>query len=294
MSEATAEYLEAEADPESDYEAWAMPESEEAPEEAPEAWPESDRSRRERQMRMLRARQQAQLRRQPAPRRPQPAAPQRPTRFAGPSASQVRGIQADVISLDLDTKAALARLRRALEESGRQQYKASWAGAGAAASALLVNQFPGLQDWAKTAIIGAPMLALTPYGPGKRRPKGLEGFFGDPRITIGLALFGLWGYNHFAGQSQGVSRIAIEYKGPLTAAAGGKNNTATLTAVALNSAGSQVPNVTYGYNLSNPSVIGVAPQLNPGVYQLTGQNTGPTYFTVTAGGKNNGVWVDVT
>jgi hypothetical protein len=291
MSEATADFMEAEADPESEYEAWGMTESEEESEEAPqEAWPGSDRSRRERQMRMLRARQQAQLRRQPAPRRPQPAAPQRMTRPTGPSTSQMRGIQADVISLDLD----MARLRRALDESGRLQYRASWAGAGAAASALLVNQFPNLQDWAKTAIIGAPMLALTPYGPGKRRPKGLEGFFGDPRITIGLALLGIWGYNHVTGQSQGVSRIAIEYKGPLSAAAGAKNNTATLTAVALNSAGSQVPNVTYSYNLSNPAVIGVAPQQNPGVYQLTGQSTGPTYFTVTAGGKNNGVWVDVT
>jgi hypothetical protein len=294
VSEAAAEYIDAEADPESEYEAWGMPESEEAPEEAPqEAWPESDRSRRERQMRMLRARQQAQLRRQPAPRRPQPATPQRAARFAGPSASQIRGIRADVISLELDTQAALARLRDALHESGQLQYRASWAGASAALAGALVTQFPGLQDWAKTAIIGAPMLAVTPYGPGKRRPKGLEGFAGDPRIVVGLALVGAWGWNHYRSQSQGVSKVEIEYKGPLTATTGPKN-TATLTAVALDSAGRQITNVTYDYTASNSSLISVAPQQNPGVYQLTGLNTGPTYFTVTAGGKNNGVWVNVT
>jgi hypothetical protein len=294
MSEATPEFVETEADPEFESEAWGTPESEAEPEAQDEAWPDSDRSRRERQMRMLRARQQAQLRRQPPPRprRPQPKAPQRMTRFTGPSASQIRDIQTDVISLDLDTNAKLNRLRRALDESRKDQYRNSVLTELQAGAATAVSLWP-LPPWAKALVIAAPTVLAKPY-PSGARPPGIAGVAEDTRVWGTAGLLAIVGLYYLRKESQGVSKIAIEYKGPLTATAGAKNNTATLTAVALDSAGRQVPDVAYAYQLSNSSIINVTPQQTPGVYQLNGLSTGPTYFTVTVGRKSTGVWVDVT
>jgi hypothetical protein len=277
MSEATTHFVETEAEPESDSEAWGMPESEAEPEGQEEAWPESDRSRRERQMRMLRARQQAQLRRQPAPgpRRPQPTAPQRMTRVSGPSASQVREVQSDVISLGLDTEASLSRIRRDLDAADRMAYRNAVAAEASAASALAVVTWGDTlanYAWARALLIGAPTFLLAPR---RKRVPGFEGIISDPRVFGGLALALIWGVGHWTNESRASSLAhSIQLTGPSELPAG---NSIPVSVEVLDGRNNPVANVSVTYNSSNEAAATVN---NQG--QLTAVAKGVTAITATA------------
>jgi hypothetical protein len=297
MSEATLEALESEAY-ESSGEAYEGESPGEAYEsegesegEAYEAFGEdarSDRARRARQQQMLRARRQSQVQ----PRRPPPPAPRRAV-SAPPSPTQtVRAIRSDVRSLDVDTKAALARLRRQLDKANRMAYRNAWAAEASAAASQVLDSFnTGLapHDWARALIRGAPTLALAP---GEKRRPGLEGFLLDPRVGGSALLAGIWAIGHFRGTGQGVSTVQVFYSGPLTAAAGA-NHTATLTAVAQAKNGTPIPDVTFSYYPQTPANFSVKDQGN-GEYELTGNKVGDGYFIVTANGKSGNASVSVT
>jgi hypothetical protein len=297
MSEATLDALESEAfesagevglEGESPGEAF---ESESAGEVNYEGYGEDARSnaaRRARQQQMLRARRQAQMQ----PRRaPSPAPAPRRAASAAPSTGQaVRAVRSDVLSLDIDTKAALARLRKQLDEANRMAYRNAWAAEASAAASQVLDSFDtGLapHDWARALIRGVPTLALAP---GKRRP-GLEGFLLDPRVGGGAVLAGIWAIGHFRGTSQSVSKVQVFYKGPLTV--GGAHPTATLTAVALNKNGTPVPDITFSYYPQSSPYFTVNDK-GGGVYELAGTAAGDGYFIVTAAGKSEGISVNVT
>lgn len=238
---------EAEAVPES--EAWPF-ESEAAPGEAQEAQ-YGEAYGRDRRLQMLRARQQAQQRRRPtpprpAPVRPRPMAPQRTPRPAGPGISQVSEIQTDVLSLDLDTKAALTRIRRDLNTADQNAYRNAWAAEASAASALTLDTFGQsleAHDWARALIIGAPTLLLAPR---RKRKPGFEGFISDPRIAgaLGLAvIFGVGRLTRESRVSQGLHDIQL--RGPNSLGAG---QSVQLQAFAVDGKGNKLglqPQITY-------------------------------------------------
>lgn len=281
MSEATFEGLESET-----YESAgeAIYEGEGTGEATYEGYGEDARSdaRRARQRQIMLARQQrqAQLRRppEPPPRRAVVTAP-------GQAAPPAR-------SLDLETKMALDSLRSRLNEANRLAYRNAWAAEASAATSQILDSFEdGLapHDWARALIRGAPTLLLAP---GKPRKPGLEGLVFDPRVGGGALLAAIWAFGHFRNQSHGVSKIEVDFQGPLTAAAGG-NHTAQLTALALDKAGNVLPDVTFTYVPRTPGLFDLN-ETSPGVVELTGAQKGTTWVAVTAGGKPGGAFVAVT
>jgi hypothetical protein len=257
MSEASTEYVEAEAEAAPESEAWPF-ESEAAPGEAQESQ-YGEAYSRDRRRQMLRARQQAQQRRpltpsRPAPVRPQPTAPQRMPRPAGPSAGQVSDIQTDVLSLDLDTKAALNRIRRDLDSADKLAYRNAWAAEASAASALTLDTFGDSladKDWARALIIGAPTLLLAPR---RKRKPGIEGIISDPRFAgaLGLGLiFGIGRLTKESRESQGLH--AVQLSGPSQLGAG---QSVQLTASAVDGKGNKL-SLPISYTVDQKAVADV-------------------------------------
>jgi hypothetical protein len=285
MSEASTDYVEAEAGTES--EAWPF-DSEAAPGEAGEAQ-YGEASSRDRRLQMLRARQQAHRRRPSTLSRPQPAAPPRMPRPAGPSASQIGDIQTDVISLDLDTRTALNRLRRDLDAADQLAYRNAWAAEASAASALALDTFEtslAEHDWARAIIIGLPTLLLAPR---RKRKPGVEGIITDPRVAgaLGLAaIFGVGRLTQDSRESKGLHDVQLN--GPADLGAG---SSVQLYAVAVDGKGKQL-DLSIDYNAVGVANVNVDAR---GVLTAPAGASG----TVTVTAKANGViskpiWVKIS
>jgi hypothetical protein len=261
-----AEY-EGEAAGEASYEAEAGYEGEAGYEAYGEDARSDARRRRERQRQIMLARQrQAQLRR-----RPTPPTPRRP---AAPTPSQtVRAIRADVRATDLDTQAALLRLRRELDAASRMAYRNAWvAELNTNASQILDSFHENLKphDWARALIRGLPDIALAPGNPWKK--KGLERIVFDPRLGGSVLLAGIWAVGHFRNRSQGVHDIIISPSSATVAAAAA--DTVTLTAYAVDQKGNPLPN-PISWAPQNPAVAAVSP--------ASGASTLVTVQAMTAG-----------
>jgi uncharacterized protein YjdB len=285
MSEAYMEYVEAEAGQEG--EAWPG-ESEAAPGEAQEAqWGEA--ASRDRRLQMLRARQQAQRRRTPMVSQPRQAAPQRTPRPAGPGGGMVSDIQADVLSLDIDTKTALSRLRRDIDAADQLAYRNAWAAEAAAASALTLDTFGESladHDWARALIIGFPTLLVAPR---RKRKPGLEGIVTDPRVAGALgfaAIFGAGLLTRDSRQSKGVHSVKLS--GPAELAAG---SSVQLYAVAVDGKGNQL-NLTVTYDTDQKDIA--TADANGKLTAAAGA-AGTVMVTAAADGVNaTPIWVNVS
>jgi hypothetical protein len=298
MSEALPETMESEAWPEgfeSEGESEATSEAFASEASSEGSWPEAsgDDARRRRQRQIMLARRQAQVR--PAARPPAPAPPRAvpaTTTQAVRAANQaVRAVSDDVLALDLDTKAAMRRIRRELDEANRMGYRnAIVAEASIAASQALDSFHEDLKphDWARALIRVAPTVAIAT----KRKKPGFEGILLDPRLFGSAVIASLFLVGHFRNQSHGVTTVQVTYTGPLTAAAG-ENHTAQLTAIALDKAGNSVPDASYTYQPTTAGFFSIS-ESNPGVVTLTGVAAGTTWLTVSSAGKSDGVWVTVT
>jgi hypothetical protein len=285
MSEAATEALESEAYEGSEGESEAAGEAFES-EAAGEGYGEAfwDDSRRRRQQQIMAARTAQRLRPQLPPRPPRPV-----IRTPSPA---VREVQSEIRSLDLDTKVALDSLRNRLNRANRLASRNAWAAEASVAASQVLDSFEdGLEphDWARALIRSAPTLFLAP---GEQRRRGLEGVLFDPRVAGGALITAIWAFGHFRDQTKGVSRIEVDYNGPLTIP-GGANPTADLTAVAFDRAGNVLPNVKFSYVPQTGGYFTFA-ETSPGVVTLTGVATGKTWLTVTADGKTGGTFVNVS
>lgn len=284
MSEMTADIVESETGAEAESESQEAYTLEAGSGESPEAL-YSDAYGRDRRLQMLRARQLAQQRRQPAPARPQAPARQRMAGVTGPSASQIRDIQTDVISIDLDTKASLSRLRRDLDAADQLAYRNAVAAEASAASALVIDTWgDALQnyDWARALIIGAPTLLLAPR---RKRKPGFEGIITDPRVfgAFGLTIIAVVGHwTKESRESRGVH--SVQLSGPSQLA---YTDSATLYAVALDTRGNPVDNIPITFKGDKDAVATVTPAgklqgVAGGTVAVTATATVTASFTVTS------------
>ncbi len=304
-SEATGEAYESEATGEA-YESEATS----------EAWPgygEDSRSdaRRRRQTQMLQARQ-AQMRRQgPRPlaqpsRRPPPPPPQRVTPTVPGTKQAVAAVRAEVRSRDLDTQAALLRLRRELSElkrkGNRKDYLNTWAAeTGVLASQALDSFETHLRPraWLRALIRGAPTLLLSP---GKQQRPGVQGVLYDPRVTGTVALGGIFAIGHFTRGTQTPRANSVQLTIPPAAVAGlaaavtAAKAPIPISAIALTkTAGPLDPGVlTFIFTSSPPGIVVVA-QTAPGAPTATLTTAAPAgtpvWINVTAGGQSYGQYI---
>ena len=284
MSEMAAEITESEFIPETESESPEGYAPETGPGESPEAF-YSDAYGRDRRLQMLRARQLAQQRRQPAPARPQAPARQRMAGVTGPSASQIRDIQTDVIAIDLDTKASLSRLRRDLDAADQLAYRNAVAAEASAASALVIDTWGDAlknYDWARALIIGAPTLLLKPR---RKRKPGLEGIIEDPRFygAFGLGIIAVVGHwTKGSRESRGVHSVQLSGPSQLPYV-----DSATLYAVALDARGNPVTGIPIAFSGDNDDVATVTPAgklqgVATGIVAVTATATISASFTVTS------------
>src|SRR5580658_5893858 len=210
----------------------------------------SDARRRARQRQIMIARQrQAQLRRRTAA-----GPPPRRAAAAGPSPT-LRAIRPDVRTVDLDTQAALIRLRRALDQSTRMAYRNAWVAELSTGASQILDSFGdnlAPHDWARALIRGLPDLALAPGNPGDKR--GLERVAFDPRFGGSVLIAAIWAIGHFrggrsSGAVQGIvlsnERVKIAAPVPAAAAAAAvAGGTVTLFASAVDQQGKSVASAT--------------------------------------------------
>jgi hypothetical protein len=256
-----------------------------------EAYGESARSdarrrREQRQRQIMLARQrQAQLRRQPTPSRGRPPA-------AGPSQA-VRPIRAGVRALDLDTQAALLRLRREMDAASRMAYRNAWvAELNSNASQILDSFHEDLKphDWAKALIRGVPDLALAPGNPWKKQ--GLERILFDPRFGGSVLLAGIWAAGHFRNRSHGVHDITFSVTSVSVKADG--TATATISAYAVDKNGNPLTN-EISWSSQSQAVATVDPSQGSST-TVTGHGTAgaTTWILATANGVTRSVTVTTT
>jgi hypothetical protein len=252
----------------------------------------SDARRRARQRQIMIARQrQAQTRRRPAG----AAAPRRAV-AAGP-APTLRAIRADVRARDLDTQAALIRLRRAVDQSTRMAYRNAWVAELSTGASQAIDSFGGAggplanHDWARALIRGVPDLLLAPGNPGNKQ--GLERIAFDPRFGGSVLIAALWAWGHFTGSSDGAAVAKVQFSGgPLSLTTSGAGRTAQIGANALDRNGNQVPSATIAWQSQNPAVASVNPASGPST-TVKGEAPGSTWIGATAGGKTEWVAVSV-
>jgi len=230
---------------------------------------------RARQRQIMLARQR---RAQSLPPAPRPAVPAR-----GPV---VRAVRAEPRATDFETRAMVERLRRRLDEANRAATRNAWAAEASTAASQILDSFDtGLaeHDWARAAIRGAPTLLLAP---GKPRRPGLEGVFLDPRVAGGALLAAIWAVGRFTNVSKGVDSVSvsIQSSGPLAMTGANKNLTAQVAAIALDRAGVQVPNATFGFEPSDTTKFTVNPSGSTAT--VTAVASGPASLKVTSGGKS--------
>jgi hypothetical protein len=243
-----------------------------------------DARRRNRQRRIVDARRSRGQMRAPQP-PPQP----RPVTVPGRA---VRTVRAEVRPLDLDTRAMINSLHRRLDAASRAAARNAWASEASVAASQILDSFDtglGEHDWARAVIRGAPTLLLAP---GERRRPGLEGVLLDPRVAGGALLAAIWAVGRFTNVSKGVDSVSVSVQsvGPLSLAADG-NTTAQVTAIALDRAGNQVTNATFGYETGDNTTIKVEP--NGPVFTITAQTGGQTYLKITSDGKSAVIPINV-
>jgi hypothetical protein len=257
----------------------------------------SDARRRARQRQIMLARQrQAQLRR-----RPTAGPPPRRVVAAGPSPT-VRAIRADVRTMDLDTQAALIRLRRELDRSTRMAYRNAWVAELSTGASQVLDSFEGSlanHDWARAIIRTLPDVLLAPGNPGDK--KGLERVLFDPRVGGSVLIAGIWAIGHFTGRTDGtgvadgqVASIKIP-GGALTLSQSGTGASATVGAIVVDQSGASIPNANVRWWSQNSGVATVTPQ--PGqsatVAAASTTATGTTKIFASAGGKSDSIQVSV-
>jgi len=241
-----------------------------------------DARRRNRQRRIVDARRyRGQVR------APQPPPQPRPVTVPGQA---VRTVRAEVRSLDLDTRAMINSLHRRLDAANRAAARNAWASEASVAASQILDSFDtGLaeHDWARAVIRGAPTLLLAP---GERRRPGLEGVLLDPRVAGGALLAAIWAVGRFTNVSKGVDSVSvtIESTGPVTSDG---STTAQVTAIALDRAGNQVTDATFGFDPSDNKIT--VTQTSPSVVTVTGQTAGQTSLKVTSGGKSAVIPINV-
>jgi hypothetical protein len=304
MSEAITEGQESEAT------IWELSEGEGESEAATEAFgsdayreasPEGvgDDARRMRQRQIMLARRQAQLGR-PAARPPVMAPPRTVT--AGPTASQaaraasqaVRAVSDDVLTLDLDTKAALRRLRRELDKANGMAYQNAWVAELNTNASQILDSFHGSldgHDWAKALIRGLPNLALAPGNPGNKR--GLERILLDPRFGGSVLLAGIFALGHFRiGSPDGVYDVNISSTAITVSDAGPP---VTLSAFAIDRKGKSLSD-TVTWASQDTTIASVNPVTGPStqVSGIVGQTGQQTWVTASVGEITKWVWVSVS
>ena len=137
--------------------------------------------------------------------------------------------------MDLDTQAALLRLRRELDAASRMAYRNAWVAELSTNASQILDSFePDLDphDWARALIRGLPNLALAPGNPWNK--KGLERILYDPRLGGSVLVAGIWAVGHFRNRSHGVHNITFAPTSISVETGGG---TATVTAIATDQSG---------------------------------------------------------
>jgi len=261
----------------------------------------SDARRRARQRQIMLARQrQAQLRGRPAA-----GPPPRRVVAAGPS-PMLRAVRADARARDLDTQAALIRLRRALDQSTRMAYRNAWVAELSTGASQVLDSFEGSlsnHDWARALIRGVPDLLLAPGNPGEK--KGLERIVFDPRFGGSVLIAAIWALGHFTGRSDGtansgVAGVTVTAKevtvGPTASST--TSNTATVSAYAFDRNGNPLPNAIIAWHSVNANfaTVSVAPGQTSNA-TITGQSAGAgeqTIIIAAAGGHAESIRVTVS
>lgn len=205
MSEAAFEALEAEA-----YEGDAEAEAYEA-EAYGDAWGdagwdaygEASRAEQRRRRQIVDARRRQRQRQAPARRAPQP--PQVPPRSSGrPSPATVRAIRA----VDLDNKAELDSMRRAIDEANRRATRSMYSALATGAIGQALDTYQETladHEFVRAAARFAPLALL----PGDQNKKGVEGFLLHPAFLSGALIGGIFLVGKFTNSKPGVANVWV-------------------------------------------------------------------------------------
>ncbi|MGW1726448.1 hypothetical protein ACWCQK_26365 [Streptomyces sp. NPDC002306] len=204
MSEAAFEALEAEA-----YEGDAEAEAYEA-EAYGDAWGdagwdaygEASRAEQRRRRQIVDARRRQRQRQAPARRAPQP--PQVPPRSSGrPSPATVR-----VRAVDLENKAELDSMRRAIDEANRRATRSMYSALATGAVGQALDTYQETladHEFVRAAARFAPLALL----PGDQNKKGVEGFLLHPAFLSGALIGGIFLVGKFTNSKPGVADVRV-------------------------------------------------------------------------------------